>query len=74
MVRPVPVTDEDGVVTGRIRKWDGDEGPTEDSESAEATGRLVEVERGEVEVAANLVLYLQNIGEVLAWWNWAVGS
>lgn len=66
MVGLVPVADEEGVVGGGGREGDGDHGAAEDADGAEAAGGLVEGEGGEVEVGADLVLHLQDVGEVAA--------
>ena len=64
VVGPVPVADEGGVVGGRRREGDGDLRAAEDADAAEAAGGLVEGERGEVVVGADLVLGLHDVGEV----------
>ena len=61
VVGPVPVADEGGVVGGGRREGDADLGAAED---ADAAGGLVEGERGEVVVGADLVLGLHDVGEV----------
>ena len=66
VIGAVPVSDEKGVVTGGIREGDGDEGAAEDSDGAETTGGLVEGERGEIVKASNLILDLEDVGEVLS--------
>lgn len=65
MVGFVPVADEKGEVAGRVGEWDGNMGPAEDPDAAEAAGCLVEAEGGEVEEAADLVLHLEHVSEVL---------
>jgi hypothetical protein len=64
VVALVPVADEHGVVRGGRRERDGDPGAGEHADAAEPAGRLVEGERGEVVVGADLVLGLQDVGEV----------
>jgi len=70
----VPVADEDGVITGRVVERDRNPRPAEDSEAAEAAGRLVEVERREVEEAADLIFHLEFVRGVSAWWYGACCS
>ena len=58
MIGLVPVSDEDGVVAGRIGEGDRDSRAAEDSDAAETAGGLVESKRREVEEASDLVLHL----------------
>ena len=60
----VPVADEDGVVGGGRRERDGDLRAAEHADAAEPAGGLVEGQRGEVVVGADLVLGLHDVGEV----------
>ena len=64
MVGLVPVADEDGVVGGGRRERDGDLWAAEHADAAEPAGGLVESQRGEVVVGADLVLGLHDVGEV----------
>ena len=74
MIGLVPVSDEDGVVAGRIGEGDRDFRAAEDSDAAETAGGLVESKRREVEEASDLVLHLEDIGEVLPRRDWACCS
>ena len=74
MIGLVPVSDEDGVVAGRIGEGDRDSRAAEDSDAAETAGGLVESKRREVEEASDLVLHLEDVGEVLPWRDWACCS
>lgn len=71
MIGFVPVSDENGVVAGGIGEGDGNAGAAEDSDGAETAGGLVEGERGEVVEASDLILHLENVGEVLPRRDWA---
>ena len=71
MIGLVPVADEDSVVAVGIGEGDRDPGAAEDSDAAETAGGLVEGQRGEIVKAADLILYLQNVREVLPWRDWA---
>mgnify|MGYP003702480449 CR=1 FL=1 len=62
----VPVADQHGVLAGRRIEGDGDQRAAADADGAKAAGGLVEGERREVEEAADLVLGLHLVGEVLA--------
>jgi hypothetical protein len=68
----VPVADEHGVLVGRQGERDGDERAAADTDRAEPAGGLVERQRREVEEAADLVLGLHAVREVLAWGDRAV--
>ena len=72
MAGVVPVADEHGVLVGRRGERDGDERAAADADGAEPAGGLVERQRREVEEAADLVLGLHAVSEVLSWWDWAV--
>ena len=74
MIGLVPVSDEDGVVAGRIGEGDRDSRAAEDSDAAETAGRLVESKRREVKEASDLVLHLEDVGEVLPLRDWACCS
>ena len=74
VVGAVPVADEHGVLAGRRGERDGDLRAALDADGAEATGGLVERQRREVEEAADLVLGLHMVREVLARRDRAVGA
>ena len=74
VVHGVPITDEQRVLVGRRGEGDGDPRAAVDADGAEAAGRLVEGERREVEEAADLVLGLHMVGEVLTGWDRAIGA
>ena len=74
MICFVPISDEDGVISGGFWEGDGNERPAENSDSSEAAGSLVESKRGEIEEAANLIFDLESVSVVLAWWNGTCGS
>ena len=71
MVRLVPVADEDGVVAGGIGKGDRNARAAEDSDAAETASGLVEGEGREIVKAADLILDLENVREVLPGRDWA---
>lgn len=60
----VPVADEKGVVVGGGIERNGDVHAAVDAEAAEGTGCLLHADGRKVVVAANLVLYLEVVGEV----------
>lgn len=69
----VPITDEEGEVIGGGGEGHGDARPAQDPDAPEAAGRLVEGQGREVEEAADLVLEMHHVGEVLPGWDGAVG-
>jgi len=74
MIGGVPVTDEHRVLVGRRGERDGNHCSAVDADSAEATSGLTEGQRWEVVEAADLVLGLHAIREVLAGRDCAVGA
>lgn len=74
VIRLVPISNEDGVITGRGWEWDRYQRPTENPDATEPAGGLVERKRGEVIEASDLVLDLKDVGEVLAGRDRACGS
>lgn len=74
MILQEPIPGEDGEVTGGRVKWHRNDGPAGDLKPPIAAGSLVEGERREVEVTPDLVLHLEDVREVSARRNGAVGS
>jgi hypothetical protein len=70
----VPVADEHGELVVRRGERDGDQRAAVDADRAEAAGGFVESQRREVEEAADLVLSLHAVSEVLARRDGAVGA
>lgn len=66
IVPDVPIANEKGDVPIRLPEGHGDDIPVIDRDSAEPTGRSLEVQRGEVEEAPNLVLHLELVCPVPA--------
>lgn len=74
MICFVPISDEDGDVAGGIGEGDRDSRAAEDPDAAETAGGLMEIKRREVEEASDLVLHLENVGEVPPRRDWACRS
>ena len=70
----VPVTSQHGVVVLGVGVGHRDEQAAVDTEAAEAAGCAVHAEAGVIEVASDLILDLEMVGEVGAWLNGAVGA
>ncbi|KAL6992802.1 hypothetical protein U1Q18_010918, partial [Sarracenia purpurea var. burkii] len=65
---------QNGVVAGGRREWYRNQWPAPDPNAAETSGGLVESKRREVKEAADLVLGLEDVSEILPGWDGAVGS
>lgn len=74
VVSLVPISNKNGVITSWVWEWDWDSGPAEDFNGSKATSSLVKGKRWEVVETSNLVLHLECVGEVLAWWDGACGA
>ena len=74
VIRFVPISDKNGIVTGRIREGDRNSGTAEDPNAAKTASSFVESKRREVVKASNLILNLKNVGKVLPRRNWTCGS
>lgn len=71
VVRLVPITNENSVVTRRVRERNRNPGPAKDSDASECTSSLMECERREVIETTNLIFNLEHVSEVPSWGNWA---
>lgn len=71
MVSLVPISDEHGVVTGRIWERNRNPRPAKDPDASETTSSLLESERRKVIEASNLIFDLENVSEVPSWGNGA---
>lgn len=74
MIGFIPVADQNREIAVGIGKRDRNSGPAENSDPAKSAGSFVESERWEIVEAADLILHLQSVGEVLARRNWTRGS
>lgn len=68
----VPIASQNSEFSSRSRKGDRNYRAALNFEATEATGGLVEGQRGEVKVATDLIFHLQDISEILSWWDGAV--
>lgn len=74
VIRFVPITDEDSVISCRVSKWNWNSRTAKDSDASESTSRFVKGKGWEVIEASNLVFHLQYVCVVASWWNWTRGS
>lgn len=74
MVRFVPISDEDSVISCGISEWNWNAGTGKYSDPSEPTSRLVEGKGWEVIEASDLVFHLQNVCVVGSRWNWTCCS
>lgn len=58
VIRLVPISDQDGVVSSRFIKWNRDSGTTKNSNATKTTSCFVKCKRREVVKASNLILDL----------------
>lgn len=70
----IPIPNQNSVIPSRVRKWDWDSRPAEDSNASKATSSLVESKWWVIIEAPNLILNLKCVGEILAWGNGTCGS
>lgn len=67
-----PVSSEYGMVTSGRRERNRNSRAAIDFNAAKASGGLLESKRREIKEAANLVLCLKKVSEILAWQDWTV--
>lgn len=65
VVRFVPVSYENCVISGRVSERDWDTRTAEDTEATKTTGGFVESERREVVETSDLILHLKDVSVVL---------
>ena len=70
----VPISNKNGVITCGVWKWDRNSWPTKNPDSSKTTSSLVKCKRREIVKASNLILHLENVGEILPRGNWACCS
>jgi len=70
----VPITCQHGVVILGVGVGHWDEQTAVDAEAPEAAGCAVHAEAWVIEIASDLILDLEFIGEIGAWLNGAVGA
>lgn len=70
VVSYVPVTYQDCDIASWVVKWDRNDGAWVDYESTKSTGCSLKIERGEVEVAPDLIFNLKVVSPVPFWGYW----
>ena len=67
-----PISSKYGKVPGRRRKRNRNERAAPNSDATKCSGSFVHSKRREVEIATDLVFYLDSICEVPPRWDWTV--
>lgn len=70
----IPISNKNSVIAGGVGEGHGDPRPAKNPDPTKPTSSLVECKRREVVKAPNLILHLENVGEVLPRGYWARGS